>query len=64
MRLGRALGGEMVCNFKMKYSKLKISKTIEAKSCLPAVGFKVAQYVFLYLKWIFCIEKQYDFRIR
>lgn len=53
MRSGRISGGGMVCDFKMKYSKLKLSKMIEAKSGLPATRFKVTRCVFLHIKGIF-----------
>lgn len=64
MRSGRISGGGMVCDFKMKYSKLKLSKMIGAKSGLPATSFKVTRCVFFAYKRNFFIKKQYDFRTR
>lgn len=54
----------MVCDFKIKYSKLKISKIIGVESGLPATRFKVARCVFFAYKRKFFIKKQYDFRTR
>ena len=54
----------MVCDFKMKYSKLKLSKMIEVKSGLPATRFKVTRCGFFAYKRNFFIKKQYDFRTR
>lgn len=62
MRSGRISGGEMVCDFRMKYSKLKLSKIIGEKSGLPPARFKVARCGFFAHKRDFFIEKQYDFR--
>ena len=64
MRSGRISGGGMVCDFKIKYSKLKISKIIGVESGLPATRFKVTRYVFFAYKRKFFIKKQYDFRTR
>lgn len=64
MRSGRISGGGMVCDFKMKYSKLKLSKMIGVKSGLPATRFKVTRCGFFAYKRNFFIKKQYDFRTR
>ena len=40
----------MVCDFKIKCSKLKLSKIIGVESGLPATRFKVTRCVFLHIK--------------